>query len=85
MKVFVLNYLSDPADDMSTSDVLGVYKTKEEAQKEMKKSFMNKVLDLGIEEDEVNGFEVKFCETDDEYSIYHYGSFYKWRIYDSEI
>lgn len=85
MKVFVLEYLDDPADDMSTSDVLGVCKTKEEAQSVMRNDFNAKKDEDGITDEEIKNFDAKLYEDDMACSIYHYGSFYKWNIYEFEI
>jgi len=84
-RVFVLEFLSDPTDDTSSSDVLGVYKTKEEAQKVMKKEFDTLFKYLEIEDEEIEGFDVKLYEADTESSICHYGSYYEWNIYEFEI
>lgn len=85
MKVFVLGYLSDPTDDTSSSDVLGVYKTKEEAQKAMKKEFDALFKDLEIEDEEIADYNAKLYEDDTQSSICHYGSYYEWNIYEFEI
>ena len=85
MKVFVLGYLSDPTDDTSFADVLGVFKTKEEAQKAMKEEFDEAYKNHEIEEEEINDFNVKLYESENECSICHYGSFYCWTIYGFEL
>ena len=84
-KAFVLEYLSDPTDDTSSSDVLGVYKTKEEAQKVMKKEFDTLFEYLEISDEDISDYNAKLYEDDTQSSICHYGSYYCWTIYEFEI
>lgn len=84
-RLFVLEYLSDPTDDTSSSDVLGVYKTKEEAQKVMKKEFDTLFEYLEIADEEIADYNAKLYEDDTQSSICHYGSYYEWKIYEFEI
>ena len=84
-RVFVLGYLSDPTDDTSSSDVLGVFKTKEDAQKAMKEEFETAKDEHESEEEEIKNFDVKLFEGSTECSICHYGSYYEWTIYELEF
>ena len=62
MKVFVLGYLSDPSDDTSSSDVIGVYKTKEEAQSVMRNDFNTSKDEYEITDEEIENFNAKLYE-----------------------
>ena len=84
-KVFVLGYLSDPTDDTSSSDVLGVYKTKEEAQSVMRNDFNTLKDEYEITDEEIDDYNVKLYEDGTQSSICHYGSYYEWNIYEFEI
>lgn len=83
MKVFVLNYLSDPTDDTSWSDVLDVFKTMEEAKSAMKDALQEAIEDHEIEK--VDGINVKIYEGDTDCSLCDYGSYYYWQIYEFEL
>ena len=85
MKVYILQYLSDPTDDTSSSDVLGVYKTKEEAQSVMRNEFNTLKDEYEITEGEIKSFDVKLYEDDMTCTICYYGSYYEWNIYEFEI
>ena len=84
-KVFVLGFLSDPTDDTSSSDVLGVYKTKEEAQSVMRNDFNALKDEYEITDEEIESFDAKLYEGENDCSICHYGSYYEWNIYEFEI
>ena len=86
MKVYIVQYLGDPADDMSFAGINGVFKTLEEAKKCMRNNFENSKVEHEITDEDIDdGFEVNLCEDDMECSIYHYGSVYSWEIYEFEI
>lgn len=85
MKVYIVQYLSDPADDMSFAGINGVFKTFEEAKKCMRDNFEDAKNEHEITEEEIESFEAKIYEDERECSIYHYGSFYSWEIYEYEI
>ena len=84
-KVFVLGYLSDPTDDTSSSDVLGVYKTKEDAQSVMRNDFNALKDEYEITDEEIERFDAKLYEDEMTCTICHYGSYYEWNIYEFEI
>ena len=85
MKVFVLGYLSDPTDDTSSTDVIGVYKTKEMAQKVMRQNFLAEKDEYDITDEEIENFNVRLYEGENDCSICHYGSYYCWTIYEFEL
>ena len=85
MKVFVLGYLSDPTDDTSSSDVLGAFKTEEEAQSAMRKELAAKKSEFEITDENIDLLYVKVYEGEYEASLCHYGSYYCWTIYEFEI
>ena len=85
MKVYIVQYLSDPTDDTSSSEVLGVYKTKEEAQSVMRNEFNTLKDGYEITEGEIKSFDVTLYEDDMTCTICHYGSYYEWNIYEFEI
>ena len=84
MKVIVLNYLSDPADDMSFSDCR-CYTSKDDAQIIMKSEYKTQIEECEITDEDITSFNARLYESDYECSIYHYGSFYSWKIYEFEV
>jgi hypothetical protein len=85
MNVFVLAYLSDPTDDTSSNDVLGVFTNNDDARIAMKGYFNGMLEELDITDEEISDYNAKIYEGETDCSIYHYGSFYEWRIYQFEI
>ena len=84
MKVYIVQYLSDPADDMSFADCKH-YTSKDDAQIIMKSEYKTQMDELEITDEDITSFNAKLYESDYECSIYHYGSFYSWKIYEFEI
>ena len=85
MKIYIVQYLGDPADDMSFAGINGVFKTLEEAQKCMTDNFETSKTEHEITEGEIKSFDVKLYEDDMTCSICHYGNYYEWNIYEFEI
>ena len=85
MKVYVLSYLCDPTDEMSANYVLMVSKNKKDVQKAMKQELENVVQSLEVTEEEKQNFNVKISEGENDCSLYHYGSYYEWKISEFEI
>lgn len=82
--VFVVNYLSDPADDMSFACTCGVFETKEKAQKWIEEDFEDTVEREGIDKDG-EAFEQEITKSDNTYRIYDFGSVYEWTITEIKI
>lgn len=85
MKVYVLSYLCDPTDDTSTHDVIMASKNKKDVQKAMKQELENAVQEHEVTEEEKQNFNAKIYEGENDCSLYHYGSYYEWRISEFEI
>ena len=85
MKVYIVQYLGDPADDMSFAGINGVFKSLEEAKKCMIDNFESSKAEHGITDEDIDGFEVNLHEGGMDCSIYHCGSIYSWEIYEYEI
>lgn len=85
MKVYIVQYLADPADDISYAGINGVFKTLEKAKEVMKEDFNSRKEELEVTEEDIENYESRLCEEERNHSIFHYGSFYSWEIYEFEV
>jgi hypothetical protein len=84
-KVYVLEYLRDLAAEKPSANVLGVFKSEEEAQEVMKQGFREIYDELNVTEEDIASDNTEANECDKFCYIFYYNDYYEWHIYEFEI
>lgn len=91
MEIFVLNYLSDPSDEMSSAYVCGVFNDQSKADAALKEEFASALTDV-MDAYDVESRErleeepdVNIAESENECSIYYAGNYREYKITKWEV
>ena len=51
----------------------------------MKSEYKSQIEECEITDEDITSFNARLYESDYECSVYHYGSFYSWKIYEFDV